>query len=616
VVGCCVYEVPSGAPIPGSVPIGRPIANTRLYVLDPEMQLLPVGIAGELYIGGDGVARGYLNRPELTAERFVPDPFENDGRLYRTGDRVRYLPDGNLEFLGRLDSQVKIRGYRIELGEIESALASHPAVAEAAAAVWRDPVAGPRLVGYVTLRGRASPEAEDLRQWCSRVLPEYMVPATVEKLARLPLTGNGKVDRAGLPAPTIRNRPLVEPRTDLERRLCSIWAEVLGVPVGVTDNFFELGGHSLLAVQMIARVRKATGNAPPLSVLLTRPTVEHVAAALETRTDSAGDDDPLLLRVADGELPVPYFFMHGDFGGSGFYVQTIARHLEPGQAMYALRPYRPDGPESIEEMAAANAELIRSIQPHGPYMLGGNCNGGAVAYEVARLLRSAGEEVSLLTLVNTAHRNAHLEPVRKVADAIARVRKFDRDWRRAFYLRLRESVLRTLETQPYGDIALPKARRTVWWLGIAAATTWRVARRLVAVRLARVLGRVAPPEEPPPQPIRDDLGMTISDSDEERRAKFRYIDAAMREYLARPSDLDVTLVWWGQAGSFQADPALHGDDVTRGWSALCRSVDVAVLEDGPHVTPDQRLEILGEALAGYVRRARPRAELALAEVGT
>jgi amino acid adenylation domain-containing protein len=606
VVGCCIYEVPEGLTIPGAVPIGRPIANTQLYVLDPDMELLPAGVAGELYIGGDGVARGYLNRPELTAERFVPDPFAGgDARLYRTGDRVRCLADGNLEFLGRLDGQIKIRGYRIELGEIESVLASHPEVAEAAAAVWRDPVSGPRVIGYVTLRNGRMPEADELRDWCGRFLPEYMVPASFERIARLPLTANGKVNRSALPAPAVRTRERVAPRTALERELCAIWSDVLGVEVGVTDNFFELGGHSLLAVQMIARVRQATGNAPPLPVLLTRPTVEHVAAALAGR-GPAGDDDPLMLRVQGGDLPVPFFFMHGDFAGSGFYVQTIARHLAPGQPMYALRPQRPGGPVSIEEMAAANVELIRSVQPRGPYMLGGNCNGGAVAYEMARLLRLAGEEVSLLALVNTAHRNAHLEPVRHVADAVGRLKRFDWEQQRAFFLRLRESVLRTMESRPYASHRAGRVRRALWWGGTAAATTWRVVRRLATARLARHLGRGAPGDEPPPEVIRDDLGMTISNTDEVRRARYRYIDAAMREYLARPSDLDVTLIWWGLEGSVAAEPMLHGEDMTRGWEALCRSVEVAVLEDGPDLTPDQRIEILGQAIGGHVQLARAR----------
>ena len=498
----------------------------------------------------------------------------------------------------------------MELGEIESALASHPAVDEAAATVWHDQVAGPRLVAYVTQRGSAAPGTDELREWCSRFLPEYMVPATFERLPHLPLTGNGKVDRAALPAPTIRTRELVEPRTELERQLCEIWSDVLGVPVGVTDNFFELGGHSLLAVQMIARVRKATGSAPPLPVLLTRPTIEHVAAALQGAGDASVDDDPLILQVADGELPSPFFFMHGDFGGSGFYVQTIARHLEPGQPMYSLRPHRPGGPSSIEEMAAANVELIRSVQPHGPYLLGGNCNGGAVAYETARILRQAGEEVGFLALVNTAHRNAHLEPVRRIANVIGRLRGLDREWQRALYLRLRESVLRTMESRPYGPLETAGPIRALWWGGTASATAWRVARRLVVSRFARLLGHAVPPEEPPPQAIRDDLGMTIAESDDERRARYRYIDSAMREYLARPSDLDVTLIWWGLTGSFEADPMLHGDDITRGWRSLCRSVKVAILEDGPHLAPDQRLEILGEALAEHVRLARPRASRA------
>src|SRR5690606_2884528 len=254
---------------PAVVPIGRPIANTRLYVLDDAGELLPEGVAGELYIGGDGVARGYLNRPDLTAERFVPDRFRPDGgRLYRTGDRVRYLPGGILEFLGRLDGQVKLRGYRIELGEIEATIARHPAVGQAAALLWNGGPAGPRIVAWYTATG-APPPSGELHDWCLRFLPEYMVPASFELISSMQLTSNGKVDRAALPAPSSAARPgpVVPPRNDIERKLVAIWSEVLGTPVGITDNFFELGGHSLLAVRMISRVREELGVAPPLPVL-------------------------------------------------------------------------------------------------------------------------------------------------------------------------------------------------------------------------------------------------------------------------------------------------------------------------------------------------------------
>ena len=519
VVGCCIYEVPAGRPLPGSVPIGRPIANTRLYVLDPEMELLPIGIAGELYIGGDGVARGYLNRPGLTDERFVPDPFAGHGRLYRTGDRVRCLPDGNLEFLGRLDGQVKVRGYRIELGEIETTLASHPAVAEAAATVWHDPVTGPHLAGYMTLNGTVEPAADELRAWCARSLPDYMVPATIQRIPTLPLTGNGKLDRAALPVPAMRTAEQVAPRTDLERRLAAIWSEVLGRPVGVTDNFFELGGHSLLAVRMISRVRDETGHAPPLSVLLTRPTIEHVAAALEGAEPF--EADPMMVCVVEGTAAPPFFFLHGDFASGGFYVHTIARHLPADQALYSIRPPHPGGPASIEGMAALTLTLIRGVQSRGPYLLGGNCNGGAVAVEVARLLRLAGEDVRLLALVNTAHRNAHLAPVKRIVTLTARVMRLDAERERSLFLRLRESVLRTMERQRHGALVRPGIGRALAWARIAAATITRVAGRTAGSAIDRALGRPVLAPEQRAELLRDDLGTPLDGSDEERLARYR-----------------------------------------------------------------------------------------------
>ncbi len=603
VVGCCIYEVPPDTAIAGSVPIGRPIANTRLYVLDPEMELLPIGIAGELYIGGDGVARGYLNRPDLTSERFVPDPFAGHGRLYRTGDRVRYLPDGNLEFLGRLDGQVKVRGYRIELGEIESTLASHPAVAEAAASVWHDPVTGPHLAGYITtLHGTVVPAADELRAWCARTLPEYMVPTTIQRIPTLPLTGNGKVDRRALPVPDIRSADRVAPRTDLERRLAAIWSEVLGRPVGVTDNFFELGGHSLLAVRMISRVREETGHAPPLSVLLTRPTIEHVAAALEGAEPS--EADPMIVCVADGTAEPPFFFLHGDFASGGFYVQTIARHFDADEPLYSIRPPHPGGPASIEGMAALTLDLIRAVQSSGPYLLGGNCNGGAVAVEVARLLRLAGEEVRLLALVNTAHRNAHLAPVKRIATFVARGMRLDAERERSMYLRLRESVLRTMERQRAGSLVRPGIGRALAWARIGAATVVRVAGRMAASAIGNALGRPMGASEPHAKPVRDDLGMPLDESDEERLARYRYIDRAMRDYVARPIDVPVTLIWWERSGAFDADPELHADDLTRGFASLSPSVRVIVLEGEHDMVPGRDIDALGRAIASCIRAAR------------
>ncbi len=281
----------------GTVPIGRPISNTESYLLDTRLEPVPVGVAGELYIGGVGLARGYLNRPDLTAERFLPHPFttEPGARLYRTGDLAKYLPDGNIEFLGRVDQQIKLRGYRIELGEIEAALAAHTSVREAVVTLSRKEGAEQRLIAYLVISPQGElPSVSELRGYLKERLPDYMIPSAFVQLEELPLTPNGKIDRRALPTPEEgrleAGQQYVAPQTQVEELLVGIWEEVLGVErVGIHDNFFELGGHSLLATQLISRVRTAFGIEMPLRQLFESPTVDTLAEAVEAmlRQESA-----------------------------------------------------------------------------------------------------------------------------------------------------------------------------------------------------------------------------------------------------------------------------------------------------------------------------------------
>jgi acyl carrier protein len=286
-VGCCVYEAEAGALGAGAVPIGRPIANTRLFVLDGRLRPVPAGIPGQLFIGGDGLARGYLDRPALTAERFIPDAYSGEpgARLYRTGDVVRRLAGGELEYVGRGDGQVKLRGYRVELGEVEAALLGHEEVREAAAAVHEAGGGDRRLVAYVVAEGGAGEEgAGRWREYLRERLPEYMIPSAFVLLDALPLTPNGKLDRKALPepGPALGGAAYAAPRTDTEEVLAGIWSEVLGASrVGVTDDFFALGGHSLLATQVASRVREVFGVEVPLRRLFEYPTVEGLAAEVE-----------------------------------------------------------------------------------------------------------------------------------------------------------------------------------------------------------------------------------------------------------------------------------------------------------------------------------------------
>lgn len=299
VVGCCVYEAPGAAPIPGLVPIGRPIANTRLYVLDEHMHPVPIGVPGELYIGGDGVARGYLNRPDLTAERFVPDPYSlvPGARLYRTGDVARYMADGNLECLGRIDRQVKIRGYRVELEEIEAVLGQHRAVREVAVALQEPAPGQKRVVAFLVPRPGRTVEARDLSEFLRAKLPEYMLPSSYVLLETMPLTPNGKIDRSRLPAPDAARSELekdyVAPRNRVEQFLADIWAAVLGLErVGVEDNFFELGGDSILSFQIMARANRAGIQITPRQ-LFEHPTIAEISAQVGTAMDVRAEQGPV-----------------------------------------------------------------------------------------------------------------------------------------------------------------------------------------------------------------------------------------------------------------------------------------------------------------------------------
>lgn len=390
------------------VPIGRPIANTQVYLLDPSLQPVPIGIPGELYVGGANLARGYLNRPDLTAERFLPHPFSQEpgARLYRTGDLARYLPDGSLEFLGRLDQQVKLHGFRIELGEIEAVLSQHPAVHQAVVVAREDVPGDKRLVAYVVLHQEQLATVNDLQSYVMKHVPTYMVPSAFVLLEALPLTPNGKVDRRALPVPE-PTRSMVDtyvaPTLLVHQQLVQIWEELLDVrPIGIRDNFFDLGGHSLLAARLVNRIEQVCGKKLPLTTLFAGATIEHLADALQVQEDTGSRASLVAVQVLGSKLP--FFFLHGDWTGGAFYCLKLARNLGSDQPFYVLDPYKFDGlsvPPSIEVMAAAHIQSIRAIQPEGPYLLGGFCNGGLTAYEMARQLQAAGQKVDLLVLMDS-----------------------------------------------------------------------------------------------------------------------------------------------------------------------------------------------------------------------
>ncbi|NJO42442.1 MAG: amino acid adenylation domain-containing protein [Cyanobacteria bacterium RU_5_0] len=293
-----VQEVPENAT---TIPIGRAIANTQIYLLDAHLNPVPAGMTGELYLGGDGLAKGYLNRPELSAERFIPNPFNSklktqNSKLYKTGDRARYRPDGNLEFLGRTDHQIKIRGFRVELGEIETVLAQHPAV-QAAVVTVREIEADRQLIAYVVPNRSAVPSDRDLRDFLKTKLPAYMLPLTFVVLDALPLTPNGKVDQRALPPPTLNVErepiPMVLPTTSLEKSLATLWSQLLGREVGIHDNFFELGGHSLLATQLVSRIRDRFQVEISLRHVFETPTIAKLAQSIEAMNGVVTSSPPI-----------------------------------------------------------------------------------------------------------------------------------------------------------------------------------------------------------------------------------------------------------------------------------------------------------------------------------
>ncbi|MFB7333683.1 amino acid adenylation domain-containing protein [Streptomyces adustus] len=386
------------------VPIGRPLANTRVHVLDDRLNPLPTGVYGELYIAGDGVVRGYAGRPGLTADRFLPDPFAAPGgRMYRTGDLVRRLPDGTLEYRGREDGQVKVRGHRIELGEIETAMARHPEVAEAAVAV-RGTGVDAILVGYVVWQnpgGNPRALAETLRE----SLPDFMVPSVLADLDALPLTPNGKLDRKALPAvdPARARQDLLLPRDALELRMARLWEEVLDVrPLGVRDDFFALGGHSLKAFELIAAVRRELGVELPLNLVFRKPTVELLCEALPDADETAAR---LVVPLADGDPEQPPLFLVHPRGGDACCYLPLAGALGGTRRIYGIEAVGHNTAEPplrrVEDMAERYLTEIRRIAPHGPYLIAGWSLGGTVSHEIALRLEAAGETVAFLGAVDT-----------------------------------------------------------------------------------------------------------------------------------------------------------------------------------------------------------------------
>src|SRR5262245_59232035 len=385
------------------IPIGRPLPNYRVYVLDGCLEPVPVGVVGELYIAGAGVGRGYVGRGGLTAERFVADRYgAAGGRMYRSGDLARWRGDGVLEFVGRADQQVKVRGFRIEPGEIEAALLRHASVSQAVVVARVDRAGVTQLVGYVVLAAGGDADAAGLRAHVGARLPDYMVPSAIVVLDRLPLTANGKLDRGALPAPQVRALVSRLARSPREEVLCVLFAEVLGLErVGIDDDVFALGGHSLLATRVISRIRSSLDVELSIRSLFEAPTVAALAERLGDGPPTRSDLEPLLPIRPHGNKR-PLFCIHHAGGFSWPYSRLIS-HLPSDYPIYGLQARNLTQPKmlphTIEDVAVDYLNLIREIQPVEPYCLLGWSFGGLVAHAIATHLQSTWQDVRLLALL-------------------------------------------------------------------------------------------------------------------------------------------------------------------------------------------------------------------------
>ncbi len=464
-----ISKVEPGKGVP---PIGRPIANTQIFILDKVLQPVPVGVPGELHIGGESLARGYLKRPELTAEKFISDPFSQhpQARLYKTGDLARYLPTGDIEFLGRIDHQVKIRGFRIELGEIETALRQHHAVNDTAVVARADATGEQCLVAYFVPIREPVATAGELRSFLKGKLPDYMVPSAFVALKAMPLTPNGKINRRALPAPEqaglAPKETLAEPRDVLESGLVRIWESVLNLrPIGIRHNFFELGGHSLMAVKLMHRVEQAFGKNLPIATLFEAPTIEQLSLVLRQKGWSPSWSSLVAIQTS-GSRP-PFFCVHGG-AANVLRFRDLARHLGSDQPFYGVQAQGLNGKDPChtraQDMASHYIKEIRSVQPEGPYFLGGYSFGGMIALEMAQQLITQGQAPSLVVLFDTLCTATRRAPVSRVLASIS------------------GALLKTFR--------LSGLERRAYVSRIATAPLRAIRRRLDVVRLPRSLKRV------------------------------------------------------------------------------------------------------------------------------
>ncbi len=411
------------------VMIGRPIFNTEAYILDEYLQPVPVGVSGEIYVGGIGLARGYCQQPELTRERFISNPFSHEpsARLYKTGDLGRYLSDGNIEYMGRTDFQVKIRGFRMELGEVQSVISKHPAVKQAL--VVADTVkSGQRLIAYLVLQPDSNMDQSGLRKFAEERLPDYMIPAVWVSLEKFPLTPSGKIDRRALPSPSAMSleskATYTAPRDELELRLVKLWERLLEhSPIGIHDNFFQIGGHSLLVVRLMTQLEREFNKSLSMALIFHAPTIAQMAAAI--RDQGWKPTWTSLVPIHTYGSLSPLFCVHAD-GGAFFYAR-FSEYLSSEQPFYGLQARGLDGIDppftSVKDMAAHYIAEMRSIQPKGPYIISGFSMGGVVIYEIAQQLVAAGEAYPLVIFIDAPSPIYYEEQDRRISGKLMHLTK-------------------------------------------------------------------------------------------------------------------------------------------------------------------------------------------------
>jgi amino acid adenylation domain-containing protein len=563
-------------------PIGKAVPNVQTYILDRYLRPLPIGIPGELYIGGAGLARGYLNQPEQTAKRFVLNPFDNKERLYKSGDVAKFLSDGQIEFCGRIDNQVKIHGFRIELEEIEAVIAQHPMIGQVTVVMREDIPGEKRLIAYIVPSPTTTTEATDvknkLRSFLKNRLPAFMNPSVFILLGKLPVTVNGKIDKKALPALDLHSHfptsnAYVKPKNPLHYQLVQIWEELFDSrPIGITDNFFDLGGHSLLSVRLMDRIEQTFGKRLELATLFSGATIEYLATALLKQTET--HRSPLVAIQPNG-IKTPFYYLHGDFNGGGLYCLKLARYLGVEQPFYALQPHGIDGeaiPKTIEEMAADHITTLRAFQPQGPYQIGGHCNGGLIAFEMARQLDAMGESVSNLVLIGATGLNARFRLLQNLSRLYGSILRHQAGREQELFLQWRERLIQVIESRQDNFERLRKIKklRLPEQISLLSRAGWQGVKSFLDKFNYRKGN-----DEMPVLRVEDD-GTEESLTDFRNQLNEDYVKA-MLSYVPRRYAGKVSLLLpaeWIQD---------YANDLTMGWGKVAAKVDVHIIAGG-HLT--------------------------------